>query len=72
MSLLLEQISESIDTVDLYRKRQSQVLKYVLKCESCLWRISFYESTQSVCLDGKKMKCPICKDTKKKSLKIVQ
>jgi len=72
MSLLLEKINESVDTMSSGHKRQNQVLKYVLKCESCLWKISFYESTQSMYLDSKNMKCPICKDTEKKSLKIVQ
>ena len=72
MSLLLEQINESVDTMDSDHKRQSQVLKYVLKCESCLWKISFYESTQSMYLDSKNMKYPVCKDTGKKPLKIVQ
>ena len=72
MNLLLEQINESIDTMYSDQKRKSQVLKYILKCESCFWKISFYESTQSMYLDSKNMRCPICKDTGKKSLKIVQ
>ena len=72
MSLLLEQINESANTVNPCDNANNQVLKYVLKCESCLWKISFYESTESMYLNSKNMKCPMCIDIGKKSLKILQ
>lgn len=72
MSLLLEQINERVYAVDSNKNSQNQILKYILKCESCLWKISFYEPTESIYLDNKNMKCPMCKETGKKSLKILQ
>ena len=45
MSILLEQISEYIDTMETYHKRL-----YVLKFEACLLKIFFYASTQKACI----------------------
>lgn len=73
MGLLLEQIKESVHAIDSSVNTDNQVLKFSLKCETCLWNISFYESTGSVYLDIKKMHCPMCKEREeKKSLKILQ
>jgi len=72
MSLLLEQVNEPAFAVDSNSSTQNQILKYVLKCESCLWKISFYEPTESIYLDNKNMKCPMCKEIGKRSLKILQ
>jgi hypothetical protein len=72
MNLLIEQIKESVHTMDSDDNTDNQVFKYVLKCETCLWSISFYESTESIYLDSKKMHCPMCEEREKKSLKILQ
>lgn len=39
----------------------AQYFKYYLKCNSCSWETTFYESAGSIYLDDKKIKCPICK-----------
>jgi hypothetical protein len=72
MSLLLEQVNEPVYAVDSSSGTQNQISKYILKCEFCLWKISFYEPTESMYLDNKNMKCPMCKEIGKKSLKILQ
>ena len=72
MSLLIEQVNEQAYAVDSNSSTQNQMLKYILKCESCLWKISFYEPTDGIYLDNKNMKCPMCKEIGKRSLKILQ
>ncbi len=72
MNLLIEQIKEPVHAMDSNDNTDNQVLKYILKCETCLWNISFYESTESIYLDSKKMHCPMCEEREKKSLKILQ
>ena len=72
MNLLIEQIKEPVHAMDSNDNTDNQVLKYVLKCDTCQWNISFYESTEGIYLDSKKMHCPMCEESEKKSLKILQ
>ena len=65
MSLLLEQINERVYAVDSNNNAQNQILKYILKCESCLWKISFYEPTESIYLDNKNISVEIITKVKK-------
>jgi len=59
----LNAIGRSIDT--------NPVFKHLLKCDSCLWKITF-ESTAYVPLDSKKIHCPVCKEKKTNSkIKII-
>ncbi len=72
MNLLIEQIKEPVHAMDSNDNTDNQVLKYVLKCDTCQWNISFYESTEGIYLDSKRMHCPMCEEREKKSLKILQ
>ena len=40
------------------------VFKHLLKCKSCLWKITFYESTESISIDNKKIHCPYARKKK--------
>jgi hypothetical protein len=45
--------------------------KHLLKCTSCLWKITFYESTEtSIPVNSKKIRCPVCKEKEMNSSKI--
>jgi hypothetical protein len=47
------------------------IFKHFIKCNSCLWKITFYESTgRSISIDSKKMRCPVCKEKDMNSTKI--
>jgi|tagenome__1003787_1003787.scaffolds.fasta_scaffold20738018_1 Zn finger protein HypA/HybF involved in hydrogenase expression len=47
------------------------IFKHLLKCTSCLWKLTFYESTgSSIPIDSKKMRCPACKEKEMDSTKI--
>ncbi len=47
------------------------IFKHLLKCESCLWKITFYESTEkSLFINSKKIRCPVCKEKEMNSTKI--
>ncbi|HYZ96970.1 MAG TPA: hypothetical protein VE524_10280, partial [Nitrososphaeraceae archaeon] len=65
MNLLIEQIKEPVHAMDSNDNTDNQVLKYVLKCDTCQWNTSFYESTEGIYLDSKKMHCPMCEERQK-------
>ena len=45
--------------------------KHFIKCKSCLWKITFYESIEkSISINSKKIRCPICKEKEMNSTKI--
>ena len=45
--------------------------KHFIKCNSCLWKITFYESTgRSIPINSKKIRCPVCKEKEMNSTKI--
>ena len=44
--------------------------KHFIKCNSCLWKITFYESTGCIPIDCKKIHCPMCKEKEMNSVKI--
>jgi hypothetical protein len=47
------------------------IFKHLLKCESCLWKITFFESTEnSLSINSKKIHCPVCKEKEMNSTKI--
>ena len=46
------------------------IFKHLLKCTSCLWNITFYESTGYVPVNSKRIHCPVCKEKDMNSVKI--
>jgi hypothetical protein len=47
------------------------IFKHLLKCESCLWKITFYEPTgKSIPINSKKIFCPACNEKEMNSAKI--
>jgi hypothetical protein len=45
--------------------------KHLLKCKSCLWKITFYESAgPSIPINSKKLHCPVCKERQMNSTRI--
>ena len=47
------------------------IFKHLLKCTSCLWKITFYEPTgKSIPINSKKICCPACKEKEMNSTKI--
>lgn len=47
------------------------IFKHLLKCTTCLWKITFYEPTgKSIPINSKKMRCPACKEKEMNSTKI--
>jgi hypothetical protein len=70
MSLIHEQINKSEGIGDSHDNKVNLSYKHFLKCKSCLWNITFYESTGSIHLNSKKMCCPICKEREMKSLTV--
>jgi hypothetical protein len=71
MSLVHRQINTLLETNESNNNINDSInlpVKHLLKCESCLWKITFYESTgSSIHLNGEKMKCPVCKEREIKS-----
>lgn len=69
MSLIHKKINTSLEINDSYNNTDNvnQSFKHFLKCKSCLWKITFYESTGSINLNSKKMRCPMCKEKEIKS-----
>jgi len=72
MSLIYKQATESsIKSKEVDKNINSNFLfKYLLKCKSCLWNITFYESTGSISINSKKIRCPVCKEKEIKVTKI--
>jgi hypothetical protein len=75
MNLIHEQVDKPVKTNDdlnndHYRDNVNQSLRYFLMCISCLWNITFYESTDSMHFNSKKMQCLVCKEVKLKSVAI--
>ena len=49
----------------------SIIFKHFIKCKSCLWKITFYESAEeSIAINSKRIHCPVCKEKETKSTKI--
>lgn len=47
------------------------MFKHFLKCNSCLWEITIYESAgSSKSINSKKIRCPLCKEKEINSTKI--
>jgi hypothetical protein len=47
------------------------IFKHFIKCKSCLWKITFYESTgASIPINSNKIRCPVCKEKEMDSKKI--
>ena len=70
MSLIHRQINTLLETSDSNNNINSSTrlpVKHFLKCKSCLWKITFYESTGSMRLNSENMRCPMCKGRKIKS-----
>lgn len=67
MSLIHRQINTLLETNDSNNINDSINLpfKHFLKCKSCLWKITFYESTGSIRLNSEKMRCPVCRGRNK-------
>ncbi len=65
MNLVYKRVSESypnkLNELDK-NINVNLVFKHLLKCESCLWNITFYESTGYISVDSKKIDCPKCKE----------
>jgi hypothetical protein len=65
MSLVHRQINTLLETSDSKNNINDSInlpVKHLLKCKSCLWKITFYESTGSIRLDSEKMRCPMCQE----------
>ena len=73
MNLVYKRVSESYSNKlnELDKSiNVNLVFKHLLKCESCLWNITFYESTGYIPVDSKKIDCPKCKEKEMNSVKI--
>jgi len=72
MSLIYKQATESsIKSKEVDKNINSNFLfKYLLKCKSCLWNITFYESTGSISINSKNIRYPVCKEKEIKVTKI--
>ena len=46
--------------------------KYSLKCNSCLWNVSYCETSGHLDITQKSVICPVCKDGKINSSKFAQ
>ena len=65
MSLIHRQIITLLETNDSDNNNNNGInlpFKHLLMCKSCLWKITFYESTGSIHLNSEKMRCPMCKE----------
>ena len=70
MSLIHRQINTLLETNDSNNNINDSInlpFKHFLKCKSCLWTITFYESTGSMRVDSENMRCPTCKERETKS-----
>ncbi len=59
-----EQNTSHHENIDMY--------KYYLKCNSCLWNVSYYEASGYLDITQKSVFCPVCKDGKINSSKFAQ
>ena len=70
MSLVHRQINTLLETNDSDNNTNNGInlpFKHLLKCKSCLWKITFYESTGSILINSKNMRCHMCKEREIKS-----
>src|SRR6476646_8777899 len=76
MSLIYKQ---EVNTATLKKANESKVnsinlnvtFKHFIKCKSCLWKITFYDSTgASIPINSNKIRCPVCKEKEMDSKKI--
>ena len=77
MSIIYKQISTSSlpskKGIELENKNinLNPTFKHLLKCKSCLWKITFYESTgPSIPINSMKIRCPVCKEREMNSSRI--
>jgi hypothetical protein len=65
MSLIHRQINTLLETNDSDNNNNNGInlpFKHLLKYKSCLWKITFYESTGSIRLNSEKMRWSMCKE----------
>ena len=67
MSLVHRQINTLLETNGSSNNGINLPFKRLLKCKSCLWKITFYESTGSILINSENMRCPMCKERETKS-----
>ena len=66
MSLIHRQINTLLETNESNNSSSINLsFKHSLKCKSCMWKITFYESTGSMRLNSEKMRCPVCRGRNK-------
>ena len=72
MSLIYIQVAKSLKTKEsIDNTKVNPTFKHFLKCKSCLWKITFYESTgNSISINSKKIRCPVCKEKEMNFTKI--
>jgi hypothetical protein len=74
MSLIHKQVKQSLKTTNesYNNAKVSPLFKHFLKCKSCLWKVTFYESpsSNSTSINSKKIRCPVCKEKEMNSTKI--
>jgi rubrerythrin len=64
---LLKKVNELTDN----SVNVNPTFKHLLKCTSCLWKITFYEPTgKSIHINSKRIRCPICKEKEMNFTKI--
>ena len=60
----LDEIDKNINAEPAY--------KHLLKCSSCLWNITFYDSIGFIPINSNIMHCPMCKEKNRNSkIKII-
>ncbi len=67
LSLVHRQINTLLETNDSNNNGINLPFKHLIKCKSCLWKITFYELTGSIRLNSENMRCPVCKEREIKS-----
>ncbi|MGN6630358.1 MAG: hypothetical protein ACTHKJ_10885 [Candidatus Nitrosocosmicus sp.] len=74
MSLIYKQVKPSLKTADEsnYNAKVSPSFKHLLKYKSCLWKVTFYESSgsNSISINSKKIRRPVCKEKEMNPTKI--
>lgn len=78
MSLIYKQVSASSSSkkANELKDKNSNLnpssFKHFLKCKSCLWKITFYESpgNNGISINSKKIRCPVCKEKEMNSTRI--
>jgi len=74
MSLIYRQVTTSLKSKESFNNtdKVNSSFKHFLKCKSCLWKITFYESigSSSIFINNKKIRCPVCKEKEMDSTKI--